>query len=73
MFDPTHFADMTGGRVLHRIGQPDQAEYFQLSSIKQIASAEVRKYPLKTVMILQNVLGLFGLYIYCFYYIVKHE
>ncbi|KAJ8713877.1 hypothetical protein PYW08_007497 [Mythimna loreyi] len=48
IFDPTHFADITGGRVLQRTVQPNQAEFFQIASIKQVASAEVRKYPLKT-------------------------
>uniref|UniRef100_A0A2A4JYA3 Sodium channel protein Nach n=1 Tax=Heliothis virescens TaxID=7102 RepID=A0A2A4JYA3_HELVI len=48
IFDPTHFADMTGGRVLQRIVQPNHLQLFHISSIKQIASSEVRKYPSKT-------------------------
>ncbi|XP_046971603.1 sodium channel protein Nach-like [Vanessa cardui] len=45
IFDPTHFADPTGGRVTQRIAQPDQAVFFEIHSIKQIATDEVRKYP----------------------------
>ncbi|XP_050551605.1 sodium channel protein Nach-like [Spodoptera frugiperda] len=48
VFNSYHFADMTGGRVLQRTVQPSQAEYYLLSSIKQVASSEVRKYPIKT-------------------------
>ncbi|CAH0728223.1 unnamed protein product, partial [Brenthis ino] len=48
IFDPTHFADPTGGRVIQRIAQPDHAVFFEIKSIKQIATTEVRKYPPKT-------------------------
>ncbi|XP_022817955.1 sodium channel protein Nach-like [Spodoptera litura] len=48
VFNSYHFADTTGGRVLQRTIQPSQAEYYLLSSIKQVAAAEVRKYPIKT-------------------------
>ncbi|XP_063895927.1 sodium channel protein Nach [Helicoverpa armigera] len=48
LFDPTHFADLTGGRVLQRTAQPNHLQMFQISSVKQIASSEVRKYPAKT-------------------------
>ncbi|XP_026746209.1 pickpocket protein 28-like [Trichoplusia ni] len=46
IFDPIHFADMTGGRVIQRMVQPNQEQFFQVESVKQIASPEVRKYPL---------------------------
>ncbi|XP_072929568.1 sodium channel protein Nach-like [Epargyreus clarus] len=48
IFDPTHFADPSGGRVIQRNVQPGQAVYFELQSIKQVATREVRKYPYST-------------------------
>lgn len=50
ILDATHFADPTGGRVIQRIAQPDQAVLFELHSIKQIATKEVRNYPVTTVI-----------------------
>ncbi|XP_063367232.1 pickpocket protein 28-like [Cydia amplana] len=46
LFDPTHFADPSGGRVLQRVSQPNEAMVLELRSVRQIATAEVRKYPL---------------------------
>ncbi|CAG4931324.1 unnamed protein product [Parnassius apollo] len=48
IFDPIHFADTNGGRVVQRIAEPNMALFVELHSIKQIATNEVRKYPLKT-------------------------
>lgn len=49
LFDPTHFPDMTGGRVIQRSIQPKEVVYFKVESIKQVAAPEVRKYPWKSV------------------------
>ncbi|XP_061721617.1 sodium channel protein Nach-like [Cydia pomonella] len=48
LFDPTHFADPSGGRVLQRLSQPNEAMVLELRSVRQIATTEVRKYPLST-------------------------
>ncbi|XP_063627574.1 sodium channel protein Nach-like isoform X3 [Cydia splendana] len=48
LFDPTHFADPSGGRVLQRLSEPNEVTVLELRSVKQIATAEVRKYPLST-------------------------
>ncbi|XP_063539375.1 sodium channel protein Nach-like [Cydia strobilella] len=48
LFDPTHFADPSGGRVLQRVSQPNEVMVLELRSVKQVATTEVRKYPLST-------------------------
>ncbi|CAK1583405.1 unnamed protein product [Parnassius mnemosyne] len=48
IFDPIHFADTNGGRVVQRVAEPNMALYVELHSVKQIATNEVRKYSLKT-------------------------
>ncbi|XP_045502917.1 sodium channel protein Nach-like [Colias croceus] len=48
LFDPTHFPDISSGRVIHRTAQPGQRAMFNIWSTTQAASAEVRKYSPKT-------------------------
>ncbi|CAK1552337.1 unnamed protein product [Leptosia nina] len=48
LFDPTHFPDPSGGRVIQRSAQPDQVVMIKVTSTKQIATTEVRKYPQTT-------------------------
>ncbi|CAH0400329.1 unnamed protein product [Chilo suppressalis] len=48
LFDPTHFADPSGGRVIHRLIEPNQVMLLHLKSVKQYATHEVRRYPLET-------------------------
>ncbi|XP_052756732.1 sodium channel protein Nach-like [Galleria mellonella] len=49
LFDSTHFADPSGGRVIHRIVEINKAIFIELQSVKQTATAEVRKYSPTTV------------------------
>ncbi|KAL4708273.1 hypothetical protein ACJJTC_016322 [Scirpophaga incertulas] len=46
LHDPTHFADINAGRVIHRIVEGNTTIHLQLHSVKQMATQEVRKYPL---------------------------
>ncbi|CAG9129416.1 unnamed protein product [Plutella xylostella] len=48
LFDPTHFADLNGGRVVHRFIDINAGKLMQLQSRKQLATDEVRKYSLET-------------------------
>ncbi|XP_059058270.1 sodium channel protein Nach-like [Achroia grisella] len=48
VFDSTHFADPTGGGVIHRVLEINKAIYVELQSVKQIATTEVRKYSTQT-------------------------
>ncbi|CAF4798810.1 unnamed protein product [Pieris macdunnoughi] len=48
IFDPTHYPDPNGGRVIQRTVQPDQEVFIKIVSTKQIATKEVRKYPERT-------------------------
>lgn len=49
LFEPTHFADPSAGRVVHRLAEPNQLEFLELKATEQIASPEVRQYPQSTV------------------------
>ncbi|XP_013170503.1 PREDICTED: sodium channel protein Nach-like [Papilio xuthus] len=49
IFDPTHYADPNIGRVSQRLAQPGHLMFLGLSSTKQIATPEVRKYSVETV------------------------
>lgn len=49
IFDPTHFPDPNGGRVIQRTAQPSEGVLVKLLSTKQIATREVQKYPPSTV------------------------
>ncbi|XP_047994404.1 sodium channel protein Nach-like [Leguminivora glycinivorella] len=46
LFDPTHYVDPSGGRVLQRVSEPNEVMVLELRSARQIATNEVRKYPL---------------------------
>ncbi|XP_052744147.1 sodium channel protein Nach [Bicyclus anynana] len=48
IYDATHYADPTGGNIIQRIIQPDQFALFEINTVKQVATKEVRKYPPKT-------------------------
>ncbi|KPJ01464.1 Sodium channel protein Nach [Papilio xuthus] len=48
IFDPTHYADPNSGRVSQRLAQPGHLMFLGLSSTKQIATPEVRKYSVET-------------------------
>nr|XP_032521529.1 sodium channel protein Nach-like [Danaus plexippus plexippus] len=48
IFESSHFGDPTGGRVIQKITQPDYLSFFEIYSVKQTATPEVRKYKIGT-------------------------
>ncbi|XP_053613647.1 sodium channel protein Nach-like isoform X2 [Plodia interpunctella] len=48
LFDPAVYLDPYVGRVVHRVLEVNKAMFIELQSVKQIATQEIRKYPLST-------------------------